>query len=148
MNLSTRLSKSVYGAVLAFGCSGAVGGGRGASGCGGQICTSGWLRTQAQSSRRGLCHRITTLFGSAGLAMMRLVVFEQRSGCCQLVRGHFLVCICLGMGCVHAVCARTRELVFSFGVPCAGCTSCSLPAEVHVSEFDMVEFPYCAGYST
>ena len=44
------------------------------------------------------------------------------------------------------MCAKTRELVFSFSVPCAGCTSCSLPAEVHVSKFDMVEFPYCAGY--
>jgi len=46
------------------------------------------------------------------------------------------------------VCVKTRELVVSFSVPCTGCTSCSFPAEVHVSEFDMVEFPYCAGYGT
>jgi len=47
---------------------------------------------------------------------------------------------------VHAVCAKTQELVVSFSVPCTGCTSCSLPAEVHVSKFDVVEFPYCACY--
>jgi len=46
------------------------------------------------------------------------------------------------------VCVRTRELGFHFGVPCAGCTSCSLQVEVHVSKFDMVEFPYRAGYGT
>ena len=49
---------------------------------------------------------------------------------------------------VHAVCAKTQELVVSFSVPCTGCTSCSLPAEVHVSKFDIVEFLHCAGYGT
>jgi len=46
------------------------------------------------------------------------------------------------------VCAKTRELVVSFSVPCTGCTLCSLPAEVNVSKFDMVELPYCAGHGT
>ena len=49
---------------------------------------------------------------------------------------------------VHVACAKTRELVVSFSVPCTWCTSCSLPAEVHVSKFDIVEFLYCAGYGT
>ena len=44
--------------------------------------------------------------------------------------------------------AKTLELVVSFSVPFAGCTSCSFTAEVHVSKSDMVDFPYCAGYGT
>ena len=46
------------------------------------------------------------------------------------------------------MCAKTRELVVSFSVPCTGCTLCSLPAEVNVSKFEMVELPYCAGHGT
>jgi len=46
------------------------------------------------------------------------------------------------------VCAKTRELVVSFSVPCTGYTSCSLLAEVHFPKFDMVEIPYCAGHGT
>jgi len=40
------------------------------------------------------------------------------------------------------------KLVFSFGMRCAECTFFSLPAAVHVSACDVVEFPYCADCGT
>ena len=41
---------------------------------------------------------IPNMFGSARLAMTRLLVFEQSSGCHWLVGDHFPVCSRLGMG--------------------------------------------------
>ena len=102
---------------FAFGCSESVGGGQGASGCGGKMCRSRWSRTQAQSSRHGLCHRIPTLFGSVRLATTRLLVFGQRSGWRWLVLYPFVAWSCLEMGwwqcCVRKdtfVCFATTQL--------------------------------------